>query len=45
MEGEDKAGSVEPFLTSVVLNPWVPPKVSFFAWEATWGKVLTLDQL
>ncbi|RVW79372.1 E3 SUMO-protein ligase MMS21 [Vitis vinifera] len=23
----------------------VPTKVSFFAWEATWGKVLTLDKL
>ncbi|RVX11797.1 E3 ubiquitin-protein ligase UPL7 [Vitis vinifera] len=23
----------------------VPIKVSFFAWEATWGKVLTLDRL
>ena len=23
----------------------MPPKVAFFAWEASWGKVLTLDQL
>lgn len=23
----------------------VQPKVSFFAWEATWSKVLTLDQV
>ena len=23
----------------------VPTKVAFFAWEATWGKVLTLDKL
>ncbi|RVX18473.1 putative ribonuclease H protein [Vitis vinifera] len=23
----------------------VPPKVAFFAWEASWGKILTLDQL
>ncbi|RVW67179.1 hypothetical protein CK203_062497 [Vitis vinifera] len=22
-----------------------PTKVAFFAWEATWGKVLTLDRL
>ena len=22
-----------------------PAEVSFFAWEASWGKVLTLDQL
>ena len=26
-------------------NPIVPPKLGFFAWEASWGKVLTLDQL
>ena len=29
-------------------NIWklcVKPKVSFFAWEASWGKVLTLDQV
>ncbi|RVX18713.1 putative ribonuclease H protein [Vitis vinifera] len=24
---------------------YVPPKVAFFAWEASWGKILTLDQL
>ena len=23
----------------------MPPKIGFFAWEASWGKVLTLDQL
>ena len=23
----------------------MPTKVCFFAWEASWGKVLTLDQL
>ena len=40
-----EGGRVEPFPTSVVWNAWIPPKVSFFAWEATWGKVLTLDQL
>ena len=28
-----------------VWNSWVPTKVSFFTWEASWGKVLTLDQL
>ena len=22
---------------------WVQPKINFFAWEATWGKALTLD--
>ena len=23
----------------------MPPKVAFFAWEASWGKILTLEQL
>ena len=23
----------------------MPPKVTFFSWEASWGKVLTLEQL
>ena len=23
----------------------MPPKVAFFAWEASWGKVVTLEQL
>ncbi|RVW67933.1 hypothetical protein CK203_064387 [Vitis vinifera] len=38
--------------SSAVLFPWriiwssfVPTKVGFFAWEASWGKVLTQDQL
>ena len=29
----------------LVWNPVVPPKIGVFAWEAAWGKVLTLDQL
>ena len=29
----------------LVWNPVVPPKIGVFAWEATWGKVLTLNQL
>ena len=33
------------FPTISVWNPLVPLKVGFFAWEASWGKVLTLDQL
>ena len=28
-----------------IWNPIVPPKLGFFAWEASWGKVLTLDHL
>ena len=26
-----------------IWNPCVPSKVGFFAWEAYWGKILTLD--
>ena len=36
---------VDHFPHSVVWNSWVPVRVSFFAWEATWVKILTLDQL
>ena len=35
--------SLFPF--RVVWNYWMPTKVGFFAREASWGKVLTLDQL
>ena len=34
-----------PFLGLSIWNPLVPLKVGFFAWEASWGKVLMLDQL
>ena len=33
------------FPINIIWNPCVPTKVGFFAWEAFWGKVLTLDQL
>ena len=33
------------FLSISIWNLIVPPKLGFFAWEASWGKVLTLDQL
>ncbi|RVX04363.1 hypothetical protein CK203_018436 [Vitis vinifera] len=33
------------FPKSSIWSPCVPTKVSFFAWEATWGKALTMDQL
>ena len=32
------------FPSRMIWNPWVPTKVSLFAWETSWGKVLTLDQ-
>ena len=31
------------FPYSCIWNGWVQPKISFFAWEAAWGKALTLD--
>ena len=31
------------FPYSCIWNVWVQPKISFFAWEAAWGKALTLD--
>ena len=33
------------FPWSNIWKEWVHPRVSFFAWEATWGKALTLDQV
>ena len=33
------------FLSSCIWVNKVLAKVAFFAWEATWGKVLTLDRL
>ena len=33
------------FPSCSIWNPIVPPKIGFFAWEASWGKVLTLNQL
>ena len=43
-KGLDTSPAIEfPYLS--VWNPVVPPKIGFFAWEATWAKVLTLDQL
>ncbi|RVX21218.1 hypothetical protein CK203_002275 [Vitis vinifera] len=33
------------FPSSAIWKVTVQPKVSFFGWEATWGKALTLDQL
>ena len=33
------------FPSILVWNPWVPKRVNFFAWEAIWGRILTMDQL
>ena len=34
-----------PFPVQFIWNPMVPLKVIFLAWDASWGKALTLDQL
>lgn len=34
--------SMERFLIGI---PWVPMKIRFFAWEALWGRIPTLDHL
>ncbi|RVW51699.1 Protein S-acyltransferase 10 [Vitis vinifera] len=39
------SGHLASFLSSVIWKVSVQPRVSFFGWEATWGKALTLDQL
>ena len=33
------------FPLRIIWNLWVQPKLCFFAWEATWGNALTLDEV
>ncbi|RVW95287.1 Transposon TX1 uncharacterized 149 kDa protein [Vitis vinifera] len=40
-----EAGGSARFPSSLISNENVQPKISFFAWEATWGKALTLDKV
>ncbi|RVX03908.1 putative ribonuclease H protein [Vitis vinifera] len=35
----------EEFPANIIWNSVVPPRVSFFVWEATWKKSITLDRL
>ena len=37
--------SLVSFLSKIIWNSCVQPKLSFFAWKASWGKVLTFDRL
>ena len=39
------SGSSVSFPSNVIWKTCVQPKVSFFLWEATWGKAITLDEL
>ena len=43
-KGLDPSPTID-FPYRLIWNSTVPPKIGFFAWEAIWGKVLTLDQL
>ena len=36
--------SLASFPSKIIWNSRVQPKLSFFAWEASWGRVLTLDR-
>ena len=40
-----ETGCPSLFLSSCIWNVNVQPKISSFAWEATWGKALTLDMV
>ena len=40
---EGSAGRIAPW--KLVWNSIVSPKISFFAWEVWWGKILTMEQL
>ena len=37
--------SLASFPSKIIWNSCAQPKLSFFAWEASWGRVLTLDRL
>ena len=41
----EEQGSTVRFPRKIIWSPYVPLRVGFFAWEASWGKVLTLYQL
>ena len=40
-----EGGNQSSVPTRMIWNPCVSSKVPFFAWEAWWGKVLTIEQL
>ena len=40
-----EAGCLTRFPSGLIWNENVQPKISCFAWEATWGKALTLDMV
>ena len=40
-----EGGNLKSVPLKVLWNDYIPPKVCFFAWEAGWGKALTMEQL
>ena len=40
-----KGGNPRVVPLNLLWNSCVPPKLRFFAWEAWWGKILTMEQL
>ena len=40
-----ESGTSISFPWSNIWKAWVQPRINFFAWEVTWGKFLTLDQV
>ena len=34
-----------PFPWSIIWRSWAPMRVSFFAWETSWNRILTIEQL
>ena len=40
-----RRASSDPFLWCIIWRSWAPVRVSFFAREASWNRVLTTDQL
>ena len=36
---------MENFHKKLIWNNCIPTKISFFAWEVLWGKILTMEQL
>ena len=40
-----EGGRTIHFMKRMIWKQCVPTKIGFFAWEAWWGKVLTVDQL
>ncbi|RVW17454.1 Transposon TX1 uncharacterized 149 kDa protein [Vitis vinifera] len=45
LHGKRVLEDVDDNMSCCIWNVNVQPKISFFAWEATWGKVLTLDMV